>query len=445
MPTDSPNLGLKYYNTTTDSHSKFLTFRSDMASPLSSNMSKIDVWAGNTNSKIKKLEDSVSGIVLNAQFKSTGYYEATSTFIESYKVGQAIIIKPDTTIDGTTMLKINDLDVKSLMKYGSDGMPANLAVGDLKINREYLFRYEGTSWVWQTATSGDQINIVGASDNILVVSEDGSIVDSGVPKSAIQDNANSISLLDTKVNEKADKTQVLTDVPANAKFTDTVTEVSNTLTETVTGKALDAVQGKALKDEVDLSNQALVDHDGDSFAHGNLRSAVVGLEDAVVDLTQQSNETATQTTTHTSKTVDDVDGIHGLKAEKKTWIPFLRGDTVAGTHTYSIQNGSYYKIGKLVVASAFCVITSKDSAMAGNVGIGGLPYVNGDGYTSVNVAGYRGCGLSTGFTQLGASLASYRNYIVLQEMGSNQPRVYIQPSAIANNFLIELTVSYYTD
>ena len=41
-----------------------------------------------------------------------------------------------------------------------------------------------------------------------------------------------------------------TNVPLNAKFTDTVTPIANSLTETVTGKALDAVQGKALAEQI---------------------------------------------------------------------------------------------------------------------------------------------------------------------------------------------------
>jgi hypothetical protein len=94
--------------------------------------------------------------------------------------------------------------------------------------------------------------------------------------------------LQTALDGKVDNSRVLTDVPANAKFTDTVythpathsadmivdgttnkaytateknklagietgankTTIANNLTETVTGKALDATQGKALAEQI---------------------------------------------------------------------------------------------------------------------------------------------------------------------------------------------------
>ena len=56
------------------------------------------------------------------------------------------------------------------------------------------------------------------------------------------------------VNQLNDHT-VLSDVPASAKFTDTITGVQNNLVSTLTNEALSAYQGKVLNDKItDLSN-----------------------------------------------------------------------------------------------------------------------------------------------------------------------------------------------
>ena len=54
--------------------------------------------------------------------------------------------------------------------------------------------------------------------------------------------------LQGQIDTKADSSQVLTDVPAGAVFTDTLTPVDNTLTSTSTTDALSAAQGKVLED-----------------------------------------------------------------------------------------------------------------------------------------------------------------------------------------------------
>lgn len=109
----------------------------------------------------------------------------------------------------------------------------------------------------------------------------------------IEDINDNMDIVDTTLNNKADKTyvdnKVKTDVPLNAKFTDTVyvhpttagnkhiptggsigqilkntasgtatwqaesvTPIANNLTETIVGKALDATQGKILDDKIGI-------------------------------------------------------------------------------------------------------------------------------------------------------------------------------------------------
>lgn len=54
------------------------------------------------------------------------------------------------------------------------------------------------------------------------------------------------------------------------------------------------------------------------------------------------------------------------------WTPTLFGTTTAGTPTYVIHSGSFYKIGKLVLGS-FDLQISSLGGVAGNILVGGLP------------------------------------------------------------------------
>ena len=60
--------------------------------------------------------------------------------------------------------------------------------------------------------------------------------------------------------------------------------------------------------------------------------------------------------------------------ETGTWTPTIIGSTTSGSHTYAVQSGTYWKIGTMVFVRADVAISNKDSGMAGNVQIGGLPY-----------------------------------------------------------------------
>lgn len=149
MPTNTKNLSLITENSTTDAQRKFLTHRMDLNGNISSNMTKIDDWAGSVNEKLVTLEKSKTSTVVNAMFVNTGYYEATHVDITEYVLNMVITLRFDKDIDGVVSLKINGLDVKSCMKYGEDGSLANFIASELKKDTDYQFRYDGTSFVWQ--------------------------------------------------------------------------------------------------------------------------------------------------------------------------------------------------------------------------------------------------------------------------------------------------------
>lgn len=57
-----------------------------------------------------------------------------------------------------------------------------------------------------------------------------------------------------------------------------------------------------------------------------------------------------------------------------TFTPTLYGSTIAGTQTYATQQGSYSRIGNMVLFSIHIVLSAYDVATAGNLRIGGLPF-----------------------------------------------------------------------
>lgn len=77
---------------------------------------------------------------------------------------------------------------------------------------------------------------------------------------------------------------------------------------------------------------------------------------------------------HTEDSVTDAGGVHGLAITSGTWTPILKGLTVAGVNTYSVQLGWYYKVGKMVFVQGQIAISAKDAAMSGEIVIDGLPF-----------------------------------------------------------------------
>ena len=65
--------------------------------------------------------------------------------------------------------------------------------------------------------------------------------------------------------------------------------------------------------------------------------------------------------------------------ETGTWTPVLEGTTVAGSHTYANQGGSFVKFGNLVWATGIVALSAFDPATSGSMLITGLPYPGASG------------------------------------------------------------------
>jgi len=162
MPTYTPYLGMGKYNSTTDGSATFAVWRVaiDGESP-TSNVNILDTYAQNTSASVIALQ-AKSFYLVPAVYVSPNYYEANGlTSITSYTTGMYIDLYLDTTNVGSVTLNINALGTKTLKKIDATGALVDLASNDLEKNKEYLFRYNGTVFVWVAVFSGT-VNISGS-------------------------------------------------------------------------------------------------------------------------------------------------------------------------------------------------------------------------------------------------------------------------------------------
>lgn len=186
MTTNTTNLSLITYNSTTDGSSLFANYRADQAgvSP-TSNMGKIDMFAGIVTASLISLSANKPIILVPSTYISTNYYEATVASITAYTTNMVIALTLDTTNVGTVTLNINSLGTKSLVKINVDGTSSNFTDSELRKNKKYLFTYDGSQWVWIAGTSADQISVSGSNTNLLMISGCGVIVDSEISSSSV--------------------------------------------------------------------------------------------------------------------------------------------------------------------------------------------------------------------------------------------------------------------
>ena len=180
MSSTTPYLALTLYDSSTDQAVSFATFRAVWGGPAtSSNFYKIDTGLFDLDARIDILESYRGAIPVSSNYISANYYEASGiTAITAYTSGMTIILAVDTTSSGTVTLNINALGTKSVTKVDSSGAIINLTGSDLVKGRKYLFVYNGTQWVWVSANSADQIQIVGTAGNFVKIGSTNNLEDS---------------------------------------------------------------------------------------------------------------------------------------------------------------------------------------------------------------------------------------------------------------------------
>lgn len=130
-----------------------------------------------------------------------------------------------------------------------------------------------------------------------------------------------------------------------------------------------------------------------------------------------------------------------------SWTPVIAGDSVAGTNTYSVQTGSYVRIGKLVFVKAYVTLATKDAAMAGNIRVTGLPFTSASGVNTNSALPINDfyLDLGGGYTNLSANISPSTNYAVLVQAGDNVALANIAASNILGTSRIAFTGCYQVD
>jgi hypothetical protein len=132
--------------------------------------------------------------------------------------------------------------------------------------------------------------------------------------------------------------------------------------------------------------------------------------------------------------------------EEGTWTPAVSGVTTAGTASYSLQIGSYVKIGSLVYAS--CNIYATGFNGTGDFRVSGLPFTAASDHTSMTAAQWNNSPFAT-FSDYGGVvglLSANQTYIEFRASDTNASGTYTQlqcgPTTIS---YLRLTMTYTTD
>jgi lysophospholipase L1-like esterase len=143
---------------------------------------------------------------------------------------------------------------------------------------------------------------------------------------------------------------------------------------------------------------------------------------------------------HVKGLVTDVNGAHGLKIESGNWTPKW-GSSSDGVHTYSVQEGTYYKINKLVFARGILTMTTKDATMSGSyLAIKGLPFVPNK-LVPVSISSAQNITLPVDKPRIFASASTSGN-IALKAGDVSGADVALTATAITNTSSIEFSIVY---
>lgn len=124
------------------------------------------------------------------------------------------------------------------------------------------------------------------------------------------------------------------------------------------------------------------------------------------------------------------------------WTPTLTGASVAGTTTYSVQQGYYTRIGNLVTVQG--IITISAATGTGDAVLGGLPFIiknqtNGNTTGSLQLVGSAGWTFPAGTTYLVPNVLVNTTTTKIYGSGSGTAGGQLQMANAAATFVISLT------
>jgi hypothetical protein len=134
--------------------------------------------------------------------------------------------------------------------------------------------------------------------------------------------------------------------------------------------------------------------------------------------------------TVSSKTLDDY--------EEGTWTPTVVGSTTAGAFTYSVQEGTYTKVGDLVTVNSAIYVTATATSPVGSVSIHGLPFSVGTQFPSFTIGWSQ---FITFADQLGAYGGGTQ--ITLRNLSSGGSGAHVSGADFGSSFYLFISGSYH--
>ena len=144
--TTTTNLGLTTYSSESGSLTSFLDYRLATAGTTTSNLIKLDTWAGETSGSVNSLKTHAVYTASGTEV-SSNYYVSTVAGVSSYATNLVINLKLNTSITGSATINLNSLGDIVLKKVNSSGTIVNLTTGDIILNQYYIFVYNGVNFV----------------------------------------------------------------------------------------------------------------------------------------------------------------------------------------------------------------------------------------------------------------------------------------------------------
>jgi hypothetical protein len=169
-----------------------------------------------------------------------------------------------------------------------------------------------------------------------------------------------------------------------------------------------SVIGRATNSSGDPADIAAGANDQFLVRRSNALAFVGGIVADGAGAIQQVAFAASQSASSNANTLDDY--------EEGTWTPVIGGGGGTSGQTYSAQQGSYVKIGQLVVAH-FRVILSAKGTITGNVEIQGLPFTALNGVISSFLGDVAWDALGTNWVNINAQVQ--QNTTVAFVFGAN--------------------------
>ena len=135
---------------------------------------------------------------------------------------------------------------------------------------------------------------------------------------------------------------------------------------------------------------------------------------------------------------------HNLKIETGNFTPYIYGAKTNGNLTHSVQKGRYVKIGEMIYCHINVGVESGHGSLAGDVRIGGIPFIQNEDAvnSSVAIGYYRGIG--SGKFQITACLLAWENFIRLYVCDASNTDwfAFLNDANLTDTGRIEFTLSF---